>query len=626
MCGIVALVSPRGADASGAIVERMGEVLAHRGPDGEGTLVTGSVALHHRRLSIIDLATGAQPMQAGPLAITYNGEIYNYRELRAELTALGQVFRTTSDTEVILLAYRQWGRDAVRRLNGMFAFVLHDAHAGQLLVARDRFGIKPLYWCRVGDDIAWASEIKALLRLPGLRATHDREALGDYLTFQFVLGERTLFDGVRKVPAAHLQVVDLRSGSIEAHCYWEPRYEIRQGIREEDAVAELRALLEDAVRIEMRSDVPVGSHLSGGLDSGSLAALAARHVSGSLPAFTGTFREGPEFDETRFARLIADASGATLHEVVPTADALPELLPKLVWHLDEPAAGPGVLPQYAVAGLAARHVKVVLGGQGGDEVFGGYTRYLVAYLEQALKGAIYETNEEAEHIVSLRSILPNLPLLQQYVPMLQQFWRSGVFEPMDRRYFRLVDRMGGALSLYSADFRAQYDDEAVFARFQAVFNRPGTTSYFNRMTNFDQVASLPALLQVEDRVSMAHSIESRVPLLDHRLVEFMAALPPRLKFRGAEMKYLFKRAVRELLPPAVVDRKDKMGFPVPLHLWARGPAREFVHDILLSSRTLQRGIVDAGEVRRLLEYEQAFSRRSWGLLNLELWFRTFVDA
>ena len=564
-------------------------------------------------------------MRDGDRVISYNGEIYNYRELRTELAALGHRFRTTSDTEVILKAYAAWGTEAIKRLNGMFAFVLYDAEAHRIVAARDRFGIKPLYWCRAGDDLLWASEIKALLRHPAIRAEADDDALREYLTFQFVLGERTLFRGIRKLQPAHFQVVDVQTGHIEERRYWEPDYTIRTEVDEEVASRELRELLEDAVSIQMRSDVPVGTHVSGGLDSGLLTMLAARHVPAPMSAFTGTFREGPQFDETVYARAVTDAAGATLFEVVPEAQDLPSLLPRLVWHLDEPAAGPGVIPQYAVSKLASEHVRVVLGGQGGDEVFGGYTRYLVAYLEQALKGAIYESNEEAEHIVSLKSMLPNLPLLQQYVPMLQQFWRSGVFEPMDRRYFRLVDRLGGALSLLTPDFRASYDGEAVFASFQGVFNHPQTSSYFNKMTHFDQVASLPALLQVEDRTSMAASLESRVPLLDHRLVEFAAALPPRLKYRGAEMKYLLKRAVGDLIPPSVLARKDKMGFPVPLHLWAKGPIREFVCDTLLSDRALGRGIFDREEVRRLLDYEQAFSRRSWGLLNLELWFQTFVD-
>ena len=625
MCGVVGLLTVGGREASASLVRHLGEVLRHRGPDGEGTFAEGPVALHHLRLAIIDLHTGAQPMRDGDRVISYNGEIYNYRELRDELAAMGHRFRTASDTEVILKAYDAWGTDAIGKLNGMFAFLLYDAGAKRLLAVRDRFGIKPLYWCRVGDDIIWASEIKALLRHPAVTAEADVEALREYLTFQFVLGDRTLFRGVHKVRPAHFQVIDVRTGAMEERRYWEPRYEIREGVREEDAAQELRELLEDAVALQMRSDVPVGSHLSGGLDSGLLTMLASRHVPAPMATFTGTFREGPEFDETRYARMVADAAGATLFETVPQAEALPDLLPRLIWHLDEPAAGPGVIPQYEVSRLAARHVRVVLGGQGGDEVFGGYTRYLVAYLEQALKGAIYESNEEAEHIVSLQSILPNLPMLQQYVPMLQQFWRSGVFEPMDRRYFRLVDRMGGATSLFSSDFRSGYDADAIFATFQRTFNHPQTGSYFNKMTHFDQVASLPALLQVEDRVSMAVSIESRVPLLDHRLVEFVAAMPPRLKFRGAEMKYLFKRAVRDILPRGVLERKDKMGFPVPLHLWMRGPVREFVGDTLLSTRALGRGIVNGDEVRRLLDYESAFSRQTWGLLNLELWFLTFVD-
>ncbi len=625
MCGITALLQPGVPRADGALVERMGRTMRHRGPDGEGVMVDGPVALHHMRLSIIDLADGAQPMEADGLAVTYNGEIYNYVELRDELRARGHAFRTASDTEVLLRAYAEWGEACVDRLVGMFAFVLHDRPRGRLLVVRDRFGIKPLYWCRSGGTLAWASEIKALLRLPGFEADPDYDAIRDYLTFQFVLGPATLFRGVRKVLPGHLQVVDVRSGAVQERCYWEPRYPLREAVSDADAAAELRWRLEESVRLHLRSDVAVGSHLSGGLDSSLLTVLATRERPGPFPVFTGTFHAGPDFDETPYARAVAAATGAELHESVLAADELPDLLPRLIWHLDEPTAGPGVVPQFAVSRLAAQHVKVVLGGQGGDEVFGGYARYMVAYLEQALKGAIFETNEEAEHIVSLRSILPNLPHLQQYVPMLKQFWRHGLFEPMDRRYCRLVDRLGGATSLFTPEFRADYDADAVFLRFQRVFNHPETRSYYEKMAHFDLVTGLPALLQVEDRVSMAVSIESRVPLLDHRIVDFMATLPPRLKFRGGELKHLLKRAVGHLLPPAVMQRKDKMGFPVPLHHWSRGVSRTFFFDTLLSSRARTRGIVEPAEVEKLLTYEQAYSRQSWGLLNLELWFRTFID-
>jgi asparagine synthase (glutamine-hydrolysing) len=370
----------------------------------------------------------------------------------------------------------------------------------------------------------------------------------------------------------------------------------------------------------------VGTYLSGGLDSSIVTMLAARVSGVSHNAFTGSFREGPEFDESDYAREVAAACGAVMHEIIPTEQEFVSLLPRLIYHMDEPVAGPGLFPQYIVSRFAARHVKVVLGGQGGDEIFGGYTRYLVAYFEQAVKGAIYESNEEAEHIVSLQSIVPSLPALREYVPMLRQFWRQGVFEPMDRRYFRLVDRSGGALSLYTPEFRDTYNVEALFDRFAAVFNHPDTKSYFNKMTHYDLVTGLPALLQVEDRVTMAVSLESRVPLLDHRLCDLITSMPPRLKFRGGELKYALKRAVRQLVPSRVVDRRDKMGFPVPLHLWARGASREFFGDLLLSRACRERGIFDAAEIEKLMDYETAFSRRLWGLLNLELWHREFLDG
>jgi asparagine synthase (glutamine-hydrolysing) len=303
-----------------------------------------------------------------------------------------------------------------------------------------------------------------------------------------------------------------------------------------------------------------------------------------------------------------------------------ELLPKLVYAMDEPVAGPGIFPQYIVSRLAARQVKVVLGGQGGDEIFGGYARYVIAYLEQAIKGAIFESHEEGEHIVSLTSILPNLPFLRSYVPMLRNFWERDTFEPMDRRYFRLVDRSQGELGFLSPDFRQAYDHEAVFARFQSLFNRPDTLSYYNKMVHFDMVGNLPALLQVEDRMSMAHSLESRVPLLDRRIVDLVSSMPPGMKFKGAEMKYILKRAVKDVLPPLIMQRKDKMGFPVPLHLWARNRVRGFFREVLLSERARERGLFDVAAVSRLIDNEQAFGRRLWGLVNLELWHRAFIDA
>ncbi len=576
MCGFVGIIESAGRPVALPELARMATALNHRGPDDEGYFLEGEVGFYHKRLSIIDLTTGHQPMSSDGLHIVFNGEIYNYIELREELRQRGHVFRTASDTEVILRLYAEHGPECVRLLNGMFAFLLYDSHQRVVLAARDHFGIKPLYYHASPERILFASEIKALLRHPEVSPEPDRDALNDYLTFQFVLGDTTLFRGIRKLLPGHYQVIDLDTRAVRTVKFWEPTFRLDPYHTEEYFVEELRRLLFDTVRLQMRSDVPVGAYLSGGMDSSIVTILASPHVGSRLKTFTGAFREGPEFDELEYAREVAKHCGAETFEIYPTEEEFIDLLPRLVYHMDEPVAGPGLFPQFIVSRLAARQVKVVLGGQGGDEIFGGYARYLVAYLEQALKGAIFETIEEQEHIVSFRSILPNLPYLRQYVPMLKQFWSDDLFEPMDRRYFRLIDRSGGALQLYSREFRQGYDSSAIFCRFQKIFNHPDTQSYYNKMTHFDLVTGLPSLLQVEDRVSMAASLESRVPLLDHRIADLIASMPPRMKFKGGEMKYILKLAVQNLLPAKIRDRKDKMGFPVPLHLWARGKARDLL--------------------------------------------------
>jgi asparagine synthase (glutamine-hydrolysing) len=508
----------------------------------------------------------------------------------------------------------------------MFAFMIYDSRTRQVLAARDHFGIKPLYAYADRERLLFASEIKAMFEHPAVRAGVDLHALHDYVTFQFVLDDRTMFSNVRKLLPGQYEIYDLDTGRHRTVRYWEPSYAVDTHHTEEYFVGRLRELLEDAIRIQLRSDVPVGAYLSGGMDSSIVTALAAGSYQGKLQTFTGRFLEGPEFDESAYAREVSRAYDTEHNETVCTVNDFMEQLPTLVYHMDEPAAGPGLLPQYLVSRDAASRVKVVLGGQGGDEIFGGYARYLVAYLEQALKGAIFETAEEGKHIVSLGSIVPHLPSIRAYGPMLQQLWGKGLFEPMDRRYYQLIDRSGGVLNLFSSDFRRAYKPAEIFARFQKVFNHPDTLSYYNKMTHFDLVASLPALLQVEDRVSMAASLESRVPFLDYRLVDLMTRMPPATKFKGGELKYLLKKTTRDLVPPKVRSRKDKMGFPVPLHLWAKGPAREFVNDVLLSRTARTRGLLNPRAVIRLMQNERAFGRRLWGMLNLELWMREFIDG
>jgi asparagine synthase (glutamine-hydrolysing) len=625
MCGFVGIIARDGTPPKVALLERMADTLRHRGPDDEGCFIDERVGLAHRRLSIIDLEAGHQPMTFDGITVAFNGEIYNFIELRADLAARGHRFRTASDTEVILRMYMEYGPAFVGQLNGMFAFLLYDGPRRVVLAARDHLGIKPLYFCTTPREVLFASEVKALLRHPEVRPAVDHEALKDYLTFQFVLGDRTLFQDIYKLAPGHYQLRDLTSGAVSTVRYWEPCFQVDPYHTEEYFIVELRRLLEDAIRLQMRSDVPVGTYLSGGLDSSIITLLASGHAAGPLSSFTGAFADGPAFDERPFAHEVARRCGARMTEVMPTAKDLADFLPLLVYHMDEPAAGPGLLPQYLVSRTAAEQVKVCLGGQGGDEIFGGYARYLVAYLEQALKGAILETAEEAEHIVSLTSIVPHLASLRAYTPLMRDFWSRDLFEPMDRRYFSLVDRSGGSLALYSDAFRESFSVEDVFSRFQTIFNHPDTLSYYNKMTHFDLVGGLPALLHVEDRMSMASSLESRVPLLDRRIVDLVTSMPPKMKFKGGEMKYILKRAISDIVPPSILGRKDKMGFPVPLHLWARGSTREFFTDILSSRSFRERGIFDPVEVDGLLSTEAAFGRRLWGILNLELWHRQFID-
>jgi asparagine synthase (glutamine-hydrolysing) len=625
MCGITALINKSTQKADYNILKSMADVIHYRGPDDEGAYIHENIGLYHKRLSIIDLKTGQQPMQSGNLVIVFNGEIYNYVELRQELKADGFQFETTSDTEVILKLYERDGLDAIDKLNGMFAFIIHDRRTNKLIIARDHFGIKPLYFYNDSKFLLFGSEIKAIVDHPGVVAEPNYNIINEYLTFQFTLNGETLFQNISKVRPGHYVVVDLNDFSIEQVQYWDPNFKTDMYHTEEYFIDKLRELLEDTIKIQLRSDVSLGAYLSGGMDSSLVTMLSSKFLSSQIQTFTGAFSEGAEFNETKHARIVAEKSGANYNEIYPTEQDFIDNLPKLIYHLDEPVVGPGVFPQFMVSKLASSKVKVVLGGQGGDEIFGGYARYAVAYLEQAIKGAIFESNEEAEHIVNLKSILPNLPYLKQYIPMMKQFCTQGAYDEMDARYFHLIDRSDSSLSYFSNDFRSKYKKEAIFKRFQGVFNHPDTLSYFNKMTHFDMFGSLPGLLQVEDRVSMAASIESRVPLLDRRIVDLVSRMPAGMKFKGGEMKYLLKRAISDMIPHEILNRKDKMGFPVPLHIWFKGKTGEFIKDMLHTRKCRERGILDNAKVDELISSERPFGRALWGIISLELWFNQFID-
>jgi len=629
MCGIAGIANrDRGHAVDQAAVRAMMAAIAHRGPDDEGAYFDGAVGLGFKRLSIIDLTTGNQPIanEDETVWIVFNGEIYNYLELRRDLSR-HHLFRTHTDTEVILHLYEELGERCLERLNGMFAFVIWDSRQQRLFAARDRLGIKPFYWTCDAERFAFASEPKALLAGGAVAPQPDAHGLEEYLTFQFCLNDRTLFKDIRKLePGSYLSFRPFRDAEPSVVRYWDFNYEVDTHHTEDYFIEQLLVLLQDSVRLQLRSDVPVGGHLSGGMDSSTVVCLAAPVYGGTFHTFTGGFREGPQYDETRYARLVAEHVKSAHHEVWPSARDFAEVMPWLIYMMDEPAAGPGVFPQYFVSKLARENVTVVLGGQGGDEIFGGYARYLVAYLEQVLKGAIFGTQEEGKYLVTWDNIAPNLSLLRQYQPMLQSFWGEGLFEEMDRRYFRLVSRMEDADALISSDTWNQQSRARMVESFQQVFNNPATKSYFNKMTNFDLKTLLPALLHVEDRTSMSVSLESRVPLLDHRIAELVTRMPPTTRFKGGDTKRVFREAVRALVPKEIFERKDKMGFPVPLAEWFAGPLRDFVHDILLSTRARQRGLYRMDGVEALLSKERKFGRQLWGLLCLELWFRAFVDG
>ncbi|GEC91574.1 asparagine synthase (glutamine-hydrolyzing) [Brevibacillus brevis] len=628
MCGIYGIVRSEKRVYENEL-RIMGEKLKHRGRDDEGIFLHDNIGLGHKRLSIIDVTNGKQPMtnEDGTVWIVFNGAVYNYLELRQELVQKGHNIKTYCDTEVIIHAYEEYGKDCVSRFNGMFSFVIWDQNKQEIFAARDRFGVKPFYYSMEDGDFIFASEIKALLSYnPALRKV-NMKGLKDYYVFQYTLADKTLFEGVKKLePGYHLTIKINDGFRANIEQYWDFNFNYDLYHTEDYFVDKVRFLLEDAVKIRLRSDVPVGAHLSGGLDSSSVVSFAASLLEGmNIKTFTGGFSDSKEYDETYYAKLVAKHSKADYYEIFPTASDFADSIQDIIYYLDEPGAGPGVFPQYMVSKLASQHVKVVLGGQGGDEIFAGYARYMVAYLEESLKGAIEDTANRGEFVTTLSSIIPNLNLLSNYKPMLQHFFKEGLFGPQDQRYFRLIDRSEGMKDVLDSDLFTESSSYSVFDDYQKIFNRSNATSYLDKMLYFDVKASLPALLHVEDRTSMAVGLESRLPLLDYRLMELVATIPPVIKFQSGKSKNILKQAVKNHVPDEIINRKDKMGFPVPLNEWYQKDLNGFIKEILLDPRTANRGYYNVTEIEQILSKQTKFSRVMWGLLCLELWFREFID-
>jgi asparagine synthase (glutamine-hydrolysing) len=605
----------------------MRDVLSHRGPDDAGSYVDGQAGLAHRRLSIVDLASGHQPLanEDETVWIAYNGEIYNHRDVRALLEAAGHHYRTKSDTETIVHAYEQWGDACVERLRGMFAFAIWDSNKRRLLLARDRLGVKPLYWCLAGDRLLFGSEIKAILESGLVPREANESLLAEVLTTRYSSDEKTLFKGIYRLLPGHTLVYE--DGRVDVRQYWDvPTGPVEDTRPFDSLVAEFRSRLEESVRLRLMSDVPLGMFLSGGIDSSAIAALMAPMIDRPLQTFSVAFKDRA-FSELEYARAVASSIHADAHEIVIDERDFFGALPALVWHEDEPIAHTSSVPLYFVSRLAREHVKVVLTGEGSDELLGGYGKYPRALLNWRVGAAYAALTPDAIQTWTREHVIPHLPGRPARYAR-----RSflGVPHDVEATFFdnfaAIKSRQLESL-LTSATLRR---GRAPFEASRAWFDRPRAgTPLLNRVLYADVKTYLVELLMKQDQMSMAASVESRVPFLDHQLVEFAAMLPPGAKLRGFTTKRLLRAAVKDILPPKILTR-GKMGFPVPFGRWMRTSWSRVAKDVLLDRRARQRGVFDAAAVERLIAAHGDGTAEGtdaiWALLNLELWYRTSIDG
>jgi asparagine synthase (glutamine-hydrolysing) len=635
MCGIAGILDLRDRPVAPSLVRRLCDVLVHRGPDDEGYYMDGSVGLGQRRLAILDLAGGRQPMsnEDGTIWITFNGAIYNFRELRERLEGLGHRFATRSDTEVIVHAYEQYGPECVKELRGMFAFALWDQPRQTLLAARDRVGKKPLFYAEVDGQWVFASELQALLRHPGLSREVDRAALDEYLTYGYVPAPRSIFRGVYKLPPAHYLTLRLRRGGggdpeVHVERYWRLAYEPKLGLSEGDAADGLLEVLREAVRLRMIADVPLGALLSGGIDSSMVVALMSQLSDRPVKTFSIGFDERA-FNELSYARLVAERYGTEHHELIVRPNAL-EVLPTLVRHYGEPYADSSAIPTYYVAKLTREHVKVVLNGDGGDECLAGYERYA--------GGLTADRYGRIPQVIRRLAIEPLSRVIPASAPRRSRLGQARRFlevagQPAGQRYLRWMShvRAEGKAALYSSEFREQLAGYQAESWLLGMWEELAGAhlGLLDRMLALDVESYLPYDLLVKmDIATMANSLEGRSPFLDHEVMEFGARLPARYKLRGMQLKHLLKKAGARLLPPDIITRR-KMGFGVPVGAWMRGQLRSWVEDLLLSPRALKRGYFEPEALRQRVwahrDGRQEQSLEVWALLWLELWHQELMD-
>jgi len=634
MCGIngIAFSTRSSRQIDRGVLQRMRDVIRHRGPDDEGIYVNDRIGLGHRRLSIVDVAAGHQPMtnEDGSLHIVFNGEIYNHADYRQSLEERGHVYQTHCDTETILHLYEEYGLACVEHLRGMFAFAIWDQKKKELFIARDRLGVKPLYYVHADDgSLYFASEIKALLVAGAVGPEINYRALPDYLANHGTSAEDTLFSGVKRLLPGHTLL--WRDGQATIEEYWDIHYGSgsESGQRkDEDYVEEWTDLFRTSVRLRLMADVPLGMFLSGGIDSSAIAAMMSGMVSEPIKTFSVAFKER-EANELEYARMIARKFKTDHHEVVVTPEQFFKELPRLVWHEDEPLAHPSSVALYFVSKLAAHHVKVVLTGEGSDEMLAGYERYYKTVL-QLSGGPGYHRWTPA---LTRRAISRRIEGLPAESRVRQKLTRTFLcLEPnIESLYFDnfAVFTRGMQQELLTPETKERAGALDPYVDMRRYFETADANSVLNRMLYADVKTYLQELLMKQDQMSMAASIESRVPFLDHKLVEFTARLPDRLKLRrGWTTKHILRRSMKDLLPEPILKR-SKMGFPVPVGKWFRGEFRSVIDEYVLSEEVLSRGLFEAKYVRRLAAEHQAganHSERLWSLVNFEMWLRQFFDG
>jgi asparagine synthase (glutamine-hydrolysing) len=626
MCGIACVLNDDPArPVEPGLLKRMSDRIAHRGPDGEGFHMEGPVGLASRRLAIIDLTTGQQPItdEDGATWLVFNGEIYNFPELREELQRRGHHLRTRSDTETIVHLYQDHGDDLVRHLRGMFAFALWDSRRRRLLLARDRVGKKPLYYARAGGAFVAGSEIKAVLEHPGVDTAIDQESIDRYLSLQSIPAPHTIYRGVRKLPPAHLLVVE--NGRVEIRRYWQVPSRAPLDIDETQAKEEILRLLREAVRMRMISDVPLGAFLSGGIDSSLVVALMQEVSSRPVKTFSIGFEE-KSHSELPYAREVARHVGTDHREFIVRPDAL-DVLPRLVRAYDEPFGDSSGVPSYYVARETRRHVTVALNGDGGDEAFGGYLRYLPHQIYRCadrLPGPLRRALASAASLT--RPLEGQVRLVRRANGLLRRLAMDPFSRYADPFVYFNDDRKR---ALYTPEFARAVAGADALAPMRSAFLRDGAPTLLDRILAADLESYLPDTLLVKmDIATMANSLEARSPFLDHVLIEFAARLPARYKVRGLKLKYILKQAAEGILPPSILAR-GKQGFAIPAADWFRGDLRAYATDLLLGPRALRRGYFREAALRRLMDEHLAraadHAYRLWALVMLELWHRIFVD-